>query len=148
MNGFANGASSPRPLDGLLVVSIEQALAAPLCTARLAEMGARVIKIERAAICAVSAVSACSLLAACATSGNNASSGCGGPADYCARYFRSRAVTALPGIKTCPPATHQPFDAAMPPTGAPCSWLADSHNASWFQYAPTADEVRAFGAIE
>jgi itaconate CoA-transferase len=37
-----------RPLDGLLVVSIEQALAAPLCTGRLAEMGARVIKIERA----------------------------------------------------------------------------------------------------
>lgn len=49
MNWFANGASSPRPLDGLLVVSIEQPLAAPLCTARLAEMGARVIKIERAA---------------------------------------------------------------------------------------------------
>lgn len=36
------------PLAGLLVVSIEQALAAPLCTGRLAEMGARVIKIERA----------------------------------------------------------------------------------------------------
>jgi crotonobetainyl-CoA:carnitine CoA-transferase CaiB-like acyl-CoA transferase len=35
------------PLEGLLVVSIEQALAAPLCTGRLAEMGARVIKIER-----------------------------------------------------------------------------------------------------
>lgn len=35
------------PLAGLLVVSIEQALAAPLCTGRLAEMGARVIKIER-----------------------------------------------------------------------------------------------------
>jgi len=37
-----------RPLEGLLVVSIEQALAAPLCTARLVEAGARVIKIERA----------------------------------------------------------------------------------------------------
>lgn len=37
-----------RPLEGLLVVSIEQALAAPLCTARLAEAGARVIKVERA----------------------------------------------------------------------------------------------------
>lgn len=36
-----------KPLDGLLVVSVEQALAAPLCTARLAEAGARVIKIER-----------------------------------------------------------------------------------------------------
>ena len=30
------------------MVSIEQALAAPLCTSRLAEMGARVIKVERA----------------------------------------------------------------------------------------------------
>jgi hypothetical protein len=49
VNGFANSASSPRPLDGLLVASIEQALAAPLCTGRLAEMGARVVKIERAA---------------------------------------------------------------------------------------------------
>lgn len=37
-----------RPLEGLLVVSIEQALAAPLCTARLVEAGARVIKVERA----------------------------------------------------------------------------------------------------
>lgn len=36
------------PLDGLTVVSIEQAVAAPLCTARLADAGARVIKIERA----------------------------------------------------------------------------------------------------
>ena len=35
-------------LDGLLVVSLEQAVAAPLCTSRLAEAGARVIKIERA----------------------------------------------------------------------------------------------------
>lgn len=34
-------------LDGLLVVALEQAVAAPLCTARLAEGGARVIKIER-----------------------------------------------------------------------------------------------------
>ena len=38
----------PQPLDGLLVVAIEQAVAAPLCTARLQEAGARVIKIERA----------------------------------------------------------------------------------------------------
>lgn len=37
----------PRDLDGLLVVAIEQAVAAPLCTARLADAGARVIKIER-----------------------------------------------------------------------------------------------------
>lgn len=35
-------------LDGITVVSIEQAVAAPLCTLRLAEAGARVIKIERA----------------------------------------------------------------------------------------------------
>jgi formyl-CoA transferase len=35
------------PLDGLVVVAIEQAVAAPYCTARLADAGARVIKIER-----------------------------------------------------------------------------------------------------
>ena len=35
-------------LDGLLVVALEQAVAAPLCTAKLADAGARVIKIERA----------------------------------------------------------------------------------------------------
>ncbi len=36
------------PLAGLLVVTLEQAVAAPLCSARLADAGARVIKIERA----------------------------------------------------------------------------------------------------
>lgn len=36
-----------RPLEGLLVVAIEQAVAAPLCTARLVQAGARVIKVER-----------------------------------------------------------------------------------------------------
>jgi itaconate CoA-transferase len=35
-------------LDGLLVVSLEQAVAAPLCSCRLADAGARVIKVERA----------------------------------------------------------------------------------------------------
>jgi len=40
-------AHAARPFEGLLIVSVEQALAAPLCTGRLAEMGARVIKIER-----------------------------------------------------------------------------------------------------
>ncbi len=35
-------------LNGILVVSIEQAVAAPLCSSRLAAAGARVIKIERA----------------------------------------------------------------------------------------------------
>lgn len=34
-------------LSGLLVVSLEQAVAAPLCSSRLADAGARVIKIER-----------------------------------------------------------------------------------------------------
>ncbi|MGL5736218.1 MAG: CoA transferase, partial [Beijerinckiaceae bacterium] len=34
-------------LAGLLVVAIEQAVAAPYCTSRLADAGARVIKIER-----------------------------------------------------------------------------------------------------
>ena len=38
---------NPPPLRGLLVVSIEQAVAAPLATCRLADAGARVIKIER-----------------------------------------------------------------------------------------------------
>ena len=37
----------PAPLDGVLVVSIEQAVAGPLATGRLADAGARVIKIER-----------------------------------------------------------------------------------------------------
>ena len=37
-----------KPLAGTLVVSLEQAVAAPYCAARLADAGARVIKIERA----------------------------------------------------------------------------------------------------
>ncbi|KZL15495.1 Formyl-coenzyme A transferase [Pseudovibrio axinellae] len=36
-----------RPLEGVRVVSIEQAVAAPFCTSRLADAGAEVIKIER-----------------------------------------------------------------------------------------------------
>lgn len=35
------------PLEGILVVSVEQAVAAPQCTCRLADAGARVIKVER-----------------------------------------------------------------------------------------------------
>jgi itaconate CoA-transferase len=35
------------PLSGLLVVSLEQAVVAPMCTCRLADAGARVIKVER-----------------------------------------------------------------------------------------------------
>nr|WP_313549926.1 CaiB/BaiF CoA-transferase family protein [Pseudomonas sp.] len=36
-----------RPLDGVTVVSLEHAIAAPFCTRQLADMGARVIKVER-----------------------------------------------------------------------------------------------------
>lgn len=35
------------PLEGLLVIAVEQAVAAPFCTSRLADAGARVVKIER-----------------------------------------------------------------------------------------------------
>ena len=42
MSGGAEG-----PLAGLLVVSVEQAVAAPFATSRLADAGARVIKVER-----------------------------------------------------------------------------------------------------
>ena len=38
---------STAALDGILVVSLEQAVAAPFCTSRLADAGARVIKVER-----------------------------------------------------------------------------------------------------
>lgn len=36
------------PLEGITVIAVEQAVAAPICTARLADAGARVIKVERA----------------------------------------------------------------------------------------------------
>ncbi len=35
------------PLDNILVVTLEQAVAAPFCSSRLADAGARVIKVER-----------------------------------------------------------------------------------------------------
>ena len=38
---------SIRPLDGITVVSLEHAIAAPFCTRQLADLGARVIKVER-----------------------------------------------------------------------------------------------------
>ncbi|MBD1550788.1 CaiB/BaiF CoA transferase family protein [Pseudomonas typographi] len=38
---------TPRPLDGITVVSLEHAIAAPFCTRQLADLGARVVKIER-----------------------------------------------------------------------------------------------------
>lgn len=41
------GTNATGALSGLLVVAIEQAVAAPLCTLRLADAGARVVKIER-----------------------------------------------------------------------------------------------------
>ena len=41
------GEGQSRDLDGLLVVSLEQAVAAPYAASRLADAGARVIKVER-----------------------------------------------------------------------------------------------------
>jgi itaconate CoA-transferase len=38
---------SMRPLDGITVISLEHAIAAPFCTRQLADVGARVIKVER-----------------------------------------------------------------------------------------------------
>src|ERR1700749_4325659 len=35
------------PLEGITVLAVEQAVAAPFCSSRLADTGARVIKIER-----------------------------------------------------------------------------------------------------
>ncbi len=39
--------TGPRPLDGITVISLEHAIAAPFCTRQLADLGARVIKVER-----------------------------------------------------------------------------------------------------
>jgi crotonobetainyl-CoA:carnitine CoA-transferase CaiB-like acyl-CoA transferase len=39
--------SGLRPLEGILVVAMDQAVAAPYCASRLADAGARVIKVER-----------------------------------------------------------------------------------------------------
>ena len=39
--------TADRPLDGIKVVTLEHAIAAPFCTRQLADLGARVIKVER-----------------------------------------------------------------------------------------------------
>ena len=39
--------SKIRPLDHITVVSLEHAIAAPFCSRQLADLGARVIKVER-----------------------------------------------------------------------------------------------------
>ncbi len=47
MTGSAATPPRPGPLADMLVVSLEHAIAAPFCTRQLADLGARVIKIER-----------------------------------------------------------------------------------------------------
>jgi itaconate CoA-transferase len=47
MQPIADEQMTHRALDGVLVVALEQAVAAPYCTLRLADAGARVIKLER-----------------------------------------------------------------------------------------------------
>ena len=48
MQGYLASVSTAKPLHGVLVVSVEQAVAGPLASCRLADAGARIIKIERA----------------------------------------------------------------------------------------------------
>lgn len=45
--GRSDATEATRPLDDVLVVAVEQAVAAPLTTRALADLGARVIKVER-----------------------------------------------------------------------------------------------------
>ena len=46
-NSVSQAKARPRPLDHITVVSLEHAIAAPFCTRQLADLGARVIKVER-----------------------------------------------------------------------------------------------------
>lgn len=46
-SGSSSSAGRPLPLHGITVVSLEHAIAAPFCTRQLADLGARVIKVER-----------------------------------------------------------------------------------------------------
>src|SRR5467141_3029006 len=45
--GFSRASLNMLPLKGITVVAVEQAVAAPFATRQLADLGARVIKIER-----------------------------------------------------------------------------------------------------
>ncbi|MFK5690952.1 CaiB/BaiF CoA transferase family protein [Ornithinimicrobium sp. LYQ92] len=47
MTRTSSAHGAPRPLEGVLVVAVEHAVAAPLATRQLADLGARVIKVER-----------------------------------------------------------------------------------------------------
>src|SRR6476469_8855690 len=42
-----NAAPGKLPLEGLRVIALEQAVAAPFCSRQLADMGADVVKVER-----------------------------------------------------------------------------------------------------